>query len=343
MKALRYHGPNQLRYEDVPDVSPRAGEVKIRVRAVGVCGSDVHGYLGITGRRIPPMTMGHEFSGEVEQVGGGVTNVKPGDRVACFPFGFDGTCDTCKRGDFTMCENRITYGVLEDDGAFADYLAVTSGTCLKLADHVSFEEGALIEPLTVSYHAVNRLPESHIAGKTVALIGTGTIGLLTLACIKMKNPARLIVSDLGDNRLAVAKSMGADYVFNPRRDDVPAKMLELTDGVGADTVFEAVGATKTVQTAMSSLRRNGYAVWIGNSERFVEVNMQEVVTRELTITGTNSISLADFTKAAELINAGKVNVKPIISETLAMAEGPAVFKKLAEDPGDWIKVVLVNR
>jgi Threonine dehydrogenase and related Zn-dependent dehydrogenases len=342
MKALRYHGPKELRYEDVPDVSPRSGEVKLRIRAVGICGSDVHGYLGITGRRIPPMTMGHEFSGEIVELGEGVDGLTVGDRVACFPFGFDGTCDTCRRGDFTLCENRILYGVLTDDGAFADYLCVTQGTCIKLADSVSFEAGSLIEPLTVAYHATGRIPADMIRGKNVLLVGAGTIGLMTLLCLKKRGAAQILVSDLGDSRLELAKRMGATHVFNPSRDDVPAKAFELTGGMGVDAAFEAVGATPTVQAAMSSLRRGGMAVWIGNSQKIIEVNMQEVVTRELTITGTNAFSLETFKEAARMINDGEVDVSPIISRVAPMAEGVELFRTLAENPGDLIKVVLGN-
>lgn len=342
MQALVYHGPNQLRYEKVPDPIPKKGEVKLRVKAVGICGSDVHGYLGLTGRRIPPMIMGHEFSGVVEELGPEVSGVRVGDRVAGFPFGFDGTCPTCQRGDFTHCENRILYGVLTDNGANADYLSVTQGGCIPLAEQVSFAEGALIEPLTVGYHAVSHVPDAKLAGKTIFLVGAGTIGLMTLACLKMKNPAQIIVSDLGANRLRVAKQMGADHVLDPKAVDVVAKVRDLTHGLGADVVFEAVGASVTVQQAMSALRPEGTAVWIGNNQKMVEVNMQEVVTRELTILGTNAFSLNTFKTAADLVNSGRVNVKPLLSHQAPMGEGAKIFAQLAKDPGEWIKVVLVN-
>ena len=342
MKALRYFGPNEMRYEEIPDVSPKNGEVKVRVHAVGICGSDVHGYLGITGRRIPPMTMGHEFSGEIVELGSGVTKLKVGDRIAGFPFGFDGTCPTCQRGDFTMCENRITYGVLEDDGACADYLCVTEGACIKLSDNVSFEEGALIEPLTVAYHATGRYPEHYIKDKTVVLIGAGTIGLMTLLCLKRRGAKTIIVSDLSESRLKLAKQLGATHTANAKSDDIVAMVMDMTNNVGADAAFEAVGASPTVKTAMSTLRRGGNAVWIGNSHKFIEVNMQEIVTRELTVTGTNAFSLDTFKAAAAMVNDGSLSVKPLISKTAPMAEGADMFRKLADDPGDWIKVVLVN-
>lgn len=342
MKALRYHGPGEMRYEDVPDVHPGRNEVKLAVRAVGVCGSDVHGYLGLTGRRIPPMTMGHEFSGEVVQLGEGVEGIAVGDRVACFPFGFDGTCPTCLSGNFTMCENRVLYGVLEDDGAFADYLCVKAGACVKLADGVSYEAGALVEPLTVAYHATGRLPADMIRGRNVLLVGAGAIGLMTLLCLKKRGAGHIIVSDITDSRLELAKTMGATDTINPARDDVVKKVFEITGGTGADSAFEAVGATPTVQSAMSSLRRGGMAVWIGNSQKIIEVNMQELVTRELTVTGTNAFSLETFKTAAAMINSGEVDVSPLVGKIAPMSEGAEIFKTLAGQPGAFIKAVLVN-
>lgn len=342
MKALVFHGNNDLRYEDIFYAPPGPGEVKIRVKAVGICGSDVHGYLGITGRRLPPMVMGHEFAGVVEQLGPGVEMVKPGDRVACFPFGFDGTCPTCRSGNFTMCENRVLYGVLADNGALADYLNVTEGTCIKLADTVSFEEGCMVEPLTVAYHAVSHLRDEDLAGKAVFVVGAGTIGQLTAACVAMKKPALLAVSDLSESRLGVARKMGATHTLNPAGTDAAEAVRAITDGKGADAAFEAVGATATVRQAMSALRPHGKAVWIGNSQKIVEVNMQEVVTRELSIFGTNAFSLETFMKAAEFINTRQVDVTPLISHVAPMRDGPALFARLANDPGDWIKVVLTN-
>lgn len=342
MKALVFHGNNDLRYEDVFYAPPGPGEVKIRVKAAGVCGSDVHGYLGITGRRLPPMVMGHEFAGVVEQLGPGVEMVKAGDRVAVFPFGFDGTCPTCMAGNFTMCETRVLYGVLSDNGAFADYVNVRVGACIKLDDSVSFEEGCMIEPLTVAYHAVTHLRDEDLAGKAVFVVGAGTIGQLTIACVAMKKPSMLIVSDLSDARLAVAKKMGATHTVNPASADAVETVRSLAGGKGADAAFEAVGASVTVRQAMSALRNYGKAVWIGNSQKIVEVNMQEVVTRELSIFGTNAFSLGTFMTTAELINTRQIDVTPLISHVAPMRDGPALFAKLAKDPGDWIKVVLTN-
>jgi L-iditol 2-dehydrogenase len=340
MKALVYHGPEILKWEEIANVSPKEGEVLIQVKAVGICGSDVHGYMGITGRRIAPMVMGHEFSGIVAAVGAGVTTVKPGDRVAPYPVVYCGECEFCRQGNVHICLNKTAFGVLECNGAMAEYICVPDKLIFKLADEVSYAVGSMMEPMAVSYRGVNNAGD--LSGKNVLIVGAGTIGLLALAIVKMRNPAKVFVSDLSDNRLAVASQMGADFAINPNSHDLQALVKEETGGLGVDVAFEAVGATPTVQQAMSALKVGGTAVWIGNSAKMINVNMQEIVTRELKVVGTFLYTLKEFGAVVDLLNSGKINVEPMISMETPMENGPALFAKLAKDPGPMIKVVLTN-
>ncbi len=342
MKALVYHGPERLSYEEVPDVKPGPGEVKIRVKAVGLCGSDIHGYLGGTGRRIPPVIMGHEFSGLVEELGPGAEGFAPGDRVTAYPVIFCGECGPCRRGDVHLCDKRRLFGVLSENGAMADFVCAPAKGCFKLADRVSFAAGSLMEPLAVSYRAVGRAGRERLEGACVFLVGTGTIGLLALACAGLARPSRLVVSDLSDARLAVARRMGATHVVNAAREKPVEAARALTGGAGADVAFEAVGTSATVQQAMAALRQGGTAVWIGNNKPMIEINMQEIVTRELAVFGTYLYNFDDFRRAVELLNSGTVEAEPIVSKAAPMREGPEMFAKMARDPGDWIKVVLTN-
>ena len=194
MKGIVYEGPDTLTYRDVPDVTPRRGEVKIRVRACGICGSDVHGYMGITGRRTAPMIMGHEFAGEIAGLGQDVEGWKPGDRVSVYPVDFCGNCEMCKKGQVHLCLNKRAFGVLDVDGAFAEYICVPAKCCFSLSDKVSFSMGSLFEPLAVAYRSVEHAGE--LEGKTVLIVGAGTIGLLALACVKMKKAGKILISDL---------------------------------------------------------------------------------------------------------------------------------------------------
>jgi L-iditol 2-dehydrogenase len=341
MKALVYYGPEDLRLAEIADPKPARGEALIRVKACGICGSDVHGYLGITGRRIPPMVMGHEFSGEVVETGEGVTDIRVGDRVAPYPVIFCGDFEQCRTGDVHLCLNKKALGVLECNGAMAEYISVPAKLLFKLADTVSYEVGSMMEPLAVSYRGVNHA--SDLTGKNVLVVGAGTIGLLVTAIVKMRNPAKVFVSDLNDARLDVAKKMGADVVINSSKDDLRDVINNGTSAAGVDVAFEAVGATPTVQQAMACLRVGGTAVWIGNSAKMININMQEIVTRELRVSGTFLYSLEEFGTVVGLLNDGRLNVEPMISLKAPMMEkGVELFARLAKDPGPLIKVILNN-
>lgn len=341
MKAIIYEGPNQLSYKDVPDVLPKTGEVKLRVKACGICGSDVHGYLGITGRRTAPMIMGHEFAGEVVEVGEGVTNCRKGNRVAVYPVDFCGHCEMCKKGDVHLCHNKRAFGVLDVDGAFAEYICVPAKCCFQIDEKTEYTLASLVEPLAVAYRGVEHAGD--LEGKNVLLVGTGTIGLLALACVKRKNPNKIFVSDLSDNRLQIAAQMGADILINPGKEDFKEKILKETNGEGVDVAIEAVGAAPTVQQAMSALSLGGTAIWIGNNKPMIEINMQEIVTRELSVHGSFLYGYEEFRKVIELMNKGEFHVTPLISKEISLEQTPEYFEKLAHSPGDLIKVVVTDK
>ena len=341
MKALVYEGPNKLNYTDVPDVSPAKGEVKLKIRACGICGSDVAGYQGLTGRRLEPMIMGHEFCGEVVEIGEGVTeDVQVGKVYAVYPLYFCGECEMCKKGDVHLCLNKRAYGVLAENGAFAEYLCVPAKCCFEVKAGVPNAIGSLMEPLAVAYRGVGHA--GSLTGKTVFMAGTGTIGLLALACVKMQNPAKVFVSDMDDNRLELAKKMGADIVINPSKDDYKQVVFDNTDGKGCDVAIEAVGIAPTVQQVMGSLRFGGTAVWIGNNRKMIEMNMQEVVTRELSIYGSFLYGYQEFKEVVGFLNEGKLNVAPLISKEIKLEQAPEYFEKLKNHEDNLIKVVVVS-
>ncbi len=340
MKALVYLGPNQMEYKDVADVTPKADEVKVDVKSCGICGSDVHGYLGLTGRRTEPMAMGHEFSGQVSEVGGGVKSFKPGDRVAVYPVDFCGECDMCGQGQYQLCKDKRQFGVLEVDGAFADSICVPEKCCFPLKEDVSFDIASLVEPFAVALHGVRHAGD--VAGKNVLVEGAGTIGLLALSSLKLLGAGKVIVSDINETRLGVAKAMGADETVNPTVGDFEQNIAGMTGGKGADIAIEAVGSAITVQQASKALRFGGTAIWLGNNKPMIEMNMQEVVTREQKVYGSFLYTLDDFRQVIEWINAGKANVDALVSKTAPMSEGVFYFEKLAHDPEDLIKVVLTN-
>lgn len=339
MKSLIYKGPNRLEITDVPKPLPKPGEVLVKIKACGICGSDVHGYTGSTGRRIAPMVMGHEFSGVVEAPGDGALKFPVGSRVIVQPVKFCGDCEFCRIGYTHVCPNKLFFGVMSFDGAFQEYLCVPEKLLYPLPDEVSFEEGALVEALAVSFCGVKKAGD--LTGKDVLIVGGGTIGQLALMATKVGNPRTITLSDLSNSRLATAKMLGADYVINPGEESFNEALINLIPGGKVDVAFEAVGVGQTVAQAMSVLKPQGTCVWIGNSAKMVEVDMQAVVTQEFRIFGTYIYTHEEFGETIEFMAKHKLDFSPIITKTIPIERAPELFEELVTEVEKYLKVVVV--
>jgi L-iditol 2-dehydrogenase len=311
-------------------------EVRVAVHASGICGSDVHGYVGSTGRRRPGVVMGHEAAGEIVEVGGGVRGIRLGDRVALRSILPCGACEACARGERNVCANRRGLG-MHLDGAYADEVVVPATLAMRIPASVPYERAALIEPLGVALHAVNLTPFG--IDDDVVIVGAGAIGLLALLAVRDRGAARIVVTDRSRHRLALAHRLGADVTIDATTGDPIAAIRKATDGSGADAVIEAVGIGPTVQQAIGAARTGGHVTWVGNSAPVVEVPMQEVVTRELTIRGAYG-STTEFDDAAELIASGRIDVGPLIEHQAPLDDGPSLFRALGEGRLDAAKVLL---
>lgn len=337
MRSLVFVAPGEMALQERPDPRPRAGEVVVAVRAAGICGSDVHGYLGVTGRRQPGVVMGHEAAGDVIEVGAGVTSVQPGDRVAVRSILPCGVCDRCRHGQPNICTDRRGLG-MQFDGAFADRIVVPEQMLLLLPDTLSYSDGALIEPLAVAMHAVNRTPFDLM--DFVVVIGAGAIGLLTLLAARLRGAGSIVVTDRNEHRLAMARSLGADQAINVDISDPVTIVRNATGGRGADAVFEAVGISATVAQSLATARSGGHVTWIGNSLPTVELSMQELVTRELTLRGVYAFN-EEFDQAAAAIAAGWIDVRKLVERTAPLDLGPDLFRQLGAAELDAVKVILV--
>lgn len=337
MKALVYEAPWQMPLREVAEPQPQPGEVIVAVRAVGVCGSDIHGFTGSTGRRIPPMIMGHEFSGEVTAVGAGVESWEPGARVTVLPTISCGTCANCRAGLPNICIHRSGLGMMTTDGAYADAVAVPARQLYSLPPEVSWEAGAMVEPLAVGMHAANLTPVRLM--DPVLIFGAGTIGLLTLLAVRLKGAGTIIVTDLSSHRLEMARRLGADITVNPRETDLAAVVRQVAGPSGMPVVIEAVGAAATARQSLELVRPGGHVTWIGNSQPVIEVNMPSIVTREITIRGVYAFT-REFGDAIEAIRSGHVDVMPLVEDVLPLAEGPRVVTALAKGELDAIKILL---
>ncbi len=340
MKALVLEKTMTLAVREVAQPPARPGEVLVRVKACGICGSDVHGMDGSTGRRIPPVVMGHEASGVIAATGDGVTGWSSGDRVTFDSTVFCGACWFCQRGLINLCDNRRVLGVsCEDyrqDGAFAEYVAVPSRILYRIPDGVSFEHAALVEALSVALHAVRRTPVS--PGDTAVVVGAGMIGLLVLQALRRAGCGRIVAVDVDRDRLALARTLGADdgILSGP---ETPGRIRELSGGRGADIAFEVVGTTAAVGTALSSLRKGGALTLVGNISPTVELGLQAAVTREITIRGSCA-SCWEYPACLDLIERGGVDVGALISAVAPLSEGPRWFQRLYGKEKGLMKVVL---
>lgn len=337
MKSLVYNGPKTLNVEQrkIPEI--KENEVLVKIKSSGICGSDLHGFLGTTGRRIAPMVMGHECSGIIEGVGSKVTKAKFGDKVVVFPLIACGECELCKSGYENVCNNRKFLGVMDLDGAFSEYLAISEDLVCIAKDQLAFEEGAIVEPTAVALRAVKNAGE--IKGKNVLIVGAGTIGLLILQIVKLYKPKNVIVSDLSDTRLKTASKLGADYTLNPLKDDLDSEVLKITQ-TGVDIGIEAVGVGASVNQAMGVIKNHGKCIWVGNSAKEITINMQNIVTREVSVIGTYIYSRTDFNEAIELMYQKKIDVDTIVSHVISIEEGETIFGKILDNPDEYIKVLI---
>jgi len=337
MKALMFTAIKEQQLLDVPTPAiDRPDGVLLKVKSVGVCGSDLHGYTGQSGRRVPPLIMGHEVTAEVIEVGEAVRNLPPGSRVAIQPVEFCGVCPQCLAGRRNVCEKRRLMG-MNTPGAYAEYVTWPASNLFQLPDTLSYEDGALTEPLSVAVHAVSL---AHIKPYDTALVvGAGPIGLLTLAVLKLTGLSRIAVSDASDARLEVARALGAQVTINPIRQNPRQVVNEFTNGGGVDLAFEAVGISATAQQSLEVTRNNGAVVWIGNNQRLIEVDMQAIVTRELRVIGSYGMNDEDFQRSLRLLADGQIPTGQLINRRASLEEGPALFDQLLASP-ETIKCVI---
>ena len=341
MKALLLTDYNQFEYTDLPEPEIGPEEVLIQVKACGICGSDLHGMDGSSGRRIPPLVMGHEASGVIAEVGVQVAGWQVGDRVTFDSTVYCGRCHFCRRGQLNLCDQRRVLGVscaeYRQQGAMAEYLAVPACILYRLPDDVSFPHGAMVEPVSIAVHAASLLPLT--LDDAVAVIGTGMIGLLVVQVLRAAGCGQIIAVDLNPFRLEKALSLAADVALNPAQTDVVAEIQRLTGGRGVDLAFEVVGIDATVQLAVHSLRKGGGLALVGNITPNVTLPLQAVVTRQLTLVGS-AASCGQYPACLNMISRGSLKLDPIISAVAPLAEGAAWFERLYRGEEDLLKVIL---
>lgn len=344
MKALLLSEYNHLEIMDLPRPVPAADELLIQVAACGICGSDVHGYDGSTGRRIPPIVMGHEAAGIVVDRGSEVNGFKPGDRVTFDSTVYCGECPYCLKGEVNLCNNRQVIGVSCGEyrraGAFAEFLTIPARIAYPLPTTFSFADAAMLEAVSVALHGVS---VSQILGdETVLVIGAGMIGLLLLQSARAAGCSRVFVSDIDATRLKMAAELGAEQTIHSSGAALLEEIMRLTGGRGVDVVLEAVGRDETIATSIDCVRKGGTVTLIGNISPAVTLPLQKVVSRQIRLQGSCA-SAGEYPQAIDLIATGRIKVAPLITAVAPLSDGPSWFDRLHAGEPNLMKIVLDPR
>ncbi len=339
MKALVFTDTAEMVYREVPDpVLDSNHDVRVRIEACGICGSDVQGYLGRTGRRIPPMIMGHEMAGCITELlpSAQSAGLSAGDRVVILPFVNCRECAFCQKGYTNFCTSpKEYYGILKDNGGMCDEITINASQLVKIPSSVNPVYAALSEPMAVAYSAAKKI--SCAMDESILLFGAGTIGLMVLMSLNARGFGNVVVSDANPRRLDKALKLGAKHVLQP------AQLKEYVIENGRfHYAIDAVGIPATYQDSIDSTENSGEIVWVGNACRTFELPIPDLVMRGLTLKGSFIYTEDEIKEAIGIIVKDPERFSALVELIAPMAKGPEVFHRLAVDKEDVIKAVLTN-
>jgi len=336
MKALVYVAPERMEIQEIPDAAPGEGEVLLRVSAAGVCGSDIHGFLGHSERRKPGLVMGHEAVATILDVHPSVTGWRRGQRVSFNPLLSCGHCRACLEGRQNLCPTWTLFGMDRLHGAYAERVAVPARQLQALSEGLTEEEAVLAEPMAVVIHAF-RLGLAG-APRAMAIVGGGAIGSLALILAKLRGVSRVCVVDVNDARLEAARLLGADLTLNAAREDAAAAVREWSSG-GAAAVVEAVGTAATRRTAVALAAKGARVILLGLAENDTPLPWIEMIRNEQTLLASFAYAPRDFLDSLDLLESRRVDIRAW-TEVRPLDDGQAAFVKMARDPAATLKLVL---
>ncbi len=334
MKAAVFKRQDAMAVIDVPEPRAGAGEVVLKVHDCGICGSDLHAVQYGLGMK-PDTVMGHEFCGEIHELGAGVTGFRKGDRVTALPFISCGECERCRRDDGMHCERTRGLGLGQLPGGYAEYVMCGAASILKLPDNVSSREGALVEPLSVGLHGVNRA--NLRSGMGVVVMGAGPIGL-SAAIWAIAKGATVVVSELASGRKDLALRLGAAAVVNPQEENPARQVAELT-GRPPEVVFECIGVKSTLGAAIDMVGLHGRVVVLGACMEPDLINPLACIFKEIGIEFIVGYNRAEFSETIAALASGKIDAKPMITDVVAIDQVPRMFEAL-KNPGARAKVMV---
>lgn len=337
MKAVLLTAPFTLNIIEMDKPEPKPNEVLIKVKAAGICGSDLHAYRGSHPFRKPPVVLGHELAGEVEKVGADVTMVRLAERVTVEPWVYCGECPYCFEGKYNLCTDKLGMGTTAWQGSFAEYVVTPETTVHKLPPGVPYELGVFVEPLAVSVHVVR---QTHVGlGESVVVLGAGPIGLGTLACLCAAGATQLIATDIRNHNLRLATQFGATETINVREQSVQEIVEKVTGGEGVDIVVVAAGEGSLVNDGSRLIRKGGRVVILAMFEESPEVDLFRIVYSEQRIQGSSAYTGKDFKTAIDLLVLGKLDLKPLISHRFVLDEAQKAFDILDKTSEEVVKIL----
>ncbi|HXG24791.1 MAG TPA: alcohol dehydrogenase catalytic domain-containing protein [Chthonomonadales bacterium] len=337
MKALVFSAIRQLTIQQVPDPSPRPDQAVLKVIGTGICGSDVTGFLGHSPRRRPPLILGHEVVGTVVSLPPGDWPITVGDRVVANPLQSCGVCEYCRAGKTNICPHWKLLGMDREEGAFAEYVAVTARNLYRLPSHISNTQAVMIEPLANGVHLF-ALISRHNFG-TLAIYGAGTQGILMLCLARLLGYRDIVVVDSNPARLEVAEKLGASLQLNPAEGDPAQVIREWTQGRGVDIGIDAAGVTATRANLIHTVRKGGEILLLGLHDAMSAVDFNLLVRNEQRLQGSYGYTEPDFLTSKRLLENGDVNLEPW-THVRSLEQGQEAFDHLVQNPGATLKIVL---
>jgi len=337
MSQQEMTGPHTIEIKEVPVPQVKPGQVLVAMKRVGVCGSDIHVFHGQHPYVTYPLTQGHEVSGEIIALGEGVTDLAIGQKVTIEPQVTCGQCHPCRHGKYNLCENLKVMG-FQTIGAASEYFAVDAKKITPLPDSMTFEEGAMIEPLAVTVHAVKRVGD--VAGKKVAVLGAGPIGILLVQTLKAFGAAEVLVTDVSDLRLQLAKDCGADYAFNTRTADFGQVVVESFGPDKADLIFDCAGNNITMGQAIQNARKGSIIVLVAVFAGMATVDLAKLNDSELDLYTSMMYRHDDYVDAIRIVNEGKVNLKPLVSKHFPLSQYQDAYEFIDQNRETTMKVLI---
>jgi 2-desacetyl-2-hydroxyethyl bacteriochlorophyllide A dehydrogenase len=337
MRQAVMTSPGVIEHREAPKPEAGPGEVLLRVRRIGVCGTDIHVWHGKHPFTPYPVVQGHEFSAEVAAVGEGVTRVKLGQRATAWPQETCGKCNPCRRGDYHICDELKVRG-FQAPGCAQDFFLTEEEKVVVFPETLTFDQGALIEPASVAAHSTNRARD--LTGRNVAVFGAGTIGNLVAQAARCRGAAKVLVTDLSDFRLEKAREAGIDVTCNPAKEDVGAACREAFGEKGFDVAFEAVGAEASLDDAVQNIQKGGDIVVLGVFGDRPRVDMSVMGDREISLIGTLMYQQADYEQAVEWIASGQMITEPLVTAHFPMEQYAEAYRFIEAQGDKTLKVVI---